>query len=271
MDLQETFPMDFIGAAQSEGKPAIIYISSDEEDHMGCISSGSISDFESEPDEATEEIRVMARCIERQLADPIPYLTPDSSGKHKRDATPRPNRPPFPTFTQRYFNIGNGNDPLACDDRVKSNHPKNVCRNLVPQVDTPLSPPEKDRRPQCSYNTFSSPSPSMANSMETIAGHFDGMALTESSPMIGYSDCVVCGKPVQQIHKETVNDYLDKTLVVGETLAETQARRRAFLDAMNAGTFLLMPGGVSRAAACDGNWHSIGYNYDTLPGTLPIN
>ena len=31
MDQQETFPMDFIGAAQSEGEPAIIYISSDDE------------------------------------------------------------------------------------------------------------------------------------------------------------------------------------------------------------------------------------------------
>ena len=81
MDLQETFPMDFIGAAQSEGKPAIIYISSDEEDHMDCISSGSMSDFESELDEETEEIRVMARCIKRQLADPIPIPTPGISGK----------------------------------------------------------------------------------------------------------------------------------------------------------------------------------------------
>ena len=75
----------------------------------------------------------------------------------------------------------------------------------------------------------------------------------------------------QQIQEETVNEYLDRTVSVGETLAETQARRRAFLDGMNAGAFLLMPGGVSRAAACDGNWYSIGYNYNTLPGTLPMN
>ena len=251
--------MDFIDAAESESEPAIIYISSDGEDNMDCISSGSISDFESEPGEETEEIRVMARCIERQLADPIPITTPGPSGK-KRDATPRPNRSPFPTFSQRYFNIGNGNGPLACDDRVKSNHPINVCRNLVPQVDTPLSPPEKDRRSQCSYNAFSSPSPSMTNSMETIASHFDGMALAESSPMIGFSDCVVCGKPAQQIQMEIVNNYLDKTVVVGETLAETQARGRAFLDGMNAGTFLLKPGecrGLPPAMA-------IGMHLDTI-------
>ena len=40
MDLQETSPMDFIGAAQSEGEPAIIYLYSDKKDQMDCISSG---------------------------------------------------------------------------------------------------------------------------------------------------------------------------------------------------------------------------------------
>ena len=55
-----------------------------------------------------------------------------------------------------------------------------------------------------------------------------------------------------QIQEETVNDYLDKTVMVGETLAETQARRRAFLDGMNAGTFLLMPGGG--VAGCRLRW-----------------
>ena len=107
--------------------------------------------------------------------------------------------------------------------------------------------------------------------MEAVTSHFDGVALVELPPLLGCSDCIICGKPVRQSQEETVNDYLDKTVMVGETLAETQARRRAFLDGMNAGTFLLMPEGVSRAAACDGNWYSIGYNYDTLPGTLPMN
>ena len=68
------------------------------------------------------------------------------------------------------------------------------------------------------------------------------MALAETPGPQGCSDCVTCGKPVQQIQEETVTDYLDKTVVVGETLAETEARRRAFIDGMTAGTFLLMHG-----------------------------
>ena len=107
--------------------------------------------------------------------------------------------------------------------------------------------------------------------MEAVASRFDGMAMVESPPLLGCSDCIICGKPVRQIQEETVNDYLDKTVMLGDTLAETQARRRVFLDGMNAGTFLLMSGGVSRAAACDGNWYSIGYTYDLLSGTLPMN
>ena len=141
MDLGETFPSDFIGAAQPEGQRAIIYISSDEDERLDCVSSGSTSDLASESDEETEKIRFMARCIERQTDDPIPIPSAGASDMQKRGSTPRPKRPPCPTFSQRYFNLGNGNGPLACDDRVRNNHPINVCQNLVPQVDSPLCPP----------------------------------------------------------------------------------------------------------------------------------
>ena len=184
--------------------------------------------------------------------------------------TPRPNVPPFATFGEKYFDPALGNGPVSRDGRVKSNHPINLCRSLVPQVDTPLFPPEKDRKPQNPYDTLSSSSSSVATSMEAITSHFDGTALVESPPLRGCSDCIICGKPVRQVQEQTVNDYLDKTVMVGENHAETQARRRAFLDGMNAGTFLLMPGGVSRAASCDRNWYSIEYNYDTLHGSLPM-
>ena len=58
-----------------------------------------------------------------------------------------------------------------------------------------------------------------------------GTALAENSAQPNNSDCVICGKWVQQIPNETVNEYLDRTVVLGETLPETEARR-AFLDGM---------------------------------------
>ena len=264
--------MDFIDAAQSEEEPAIIYLSSEEDDQMHCISSDSVDDLVSSSDEEREEIQLMARSVERQLADPIPIPVAGPSDSQTRCPTPRPNpgRPPFPTFSPRCFNLGNGNGPLAWDHRVRNNHPINVCRNLVPQLDTPLSPPAADKGPD---NGASSPSYSYSNetvTVDSISNHFRGMALSEESMLVNYSDCVVCGKTGSQIQSEAVNDYLSRTVVSGETLAERATWKRAFLDGMSAGTFLLMPGGVSQAASCDGNWYSIAYNhYNTLPGTIP--
>ena len=40
-DLFETFSRDFVGAAQSEGDPANIYLSSDDDDHMDCAAKSS--------------------------------------------------------------------------------------------------------------------------------------------------------------------------------------------------------------------------------------
>ena len=183
------------------------------------------------------------------MVDLIPIPISAACSSQKRPVTPSPNLPPFPTFGEKYFDLALGNGPVSRNSRVKANHPIKLCRNLVPQMDTPLSPPEKDRGPQYLYSTPSCSLSSIATSMEAVTSHFDGMTLAESPSLHGCSDCIICGKPVQQIQEETVNDYLDETVMVGESLAETQARRRAFLDWMNAGTFLLMPGGVSRAVA----------------------
>ena len=69
-----------------------------------------------------------------------------------------------------------------------------------------------------------------------------------------------------------VNDYLDKTVVLGASLAETERRKRAFLDGMSPGTFLLKPVGVSQVAACHGIWYTIDYDYcRALPGVIPLN
>ena len=269
-DLSETFPTDFAGAAKSEGEPTIICISSDEED-MEILSTCSVDDLYLSSEDETEEVRLMAKCIQRQLTEAIAIPANAACSSQKRPVTPRPNVPPFPTFGEKYFDLALGNGPVSQDGRVKSNHPINLCRNLVPQVDTLLSPPEKDRGPQYPYDILSSSSSSVATSMEAVTVILPRNGFDSVTSLLDYSYCIICGKPVNQTQEETVNGYLDKTVMVGETLAETHARKRAFLVGMNAGTFLLMPGGVSRAAACDGNWYSIGYNYDTLLGTLPIN
>ena len=57
------------------------------------------------------------------------------------------------------------------------------------------------------------------------------------------------------------NSNICRPVVVGETTEQTEAKERAFMDGMYVRTLLLMPGGVSLAANCDGNWNSISCNY----------
>ena len=256
-DFSETFPMDFLGAAQSEGAPAIKCISRDEDEEMDSFDGDSVDDVYVSSEEETLDIEIMARCIEWQLTEPIAIPNAETTGTQARCGTPKPDLQSFPTFTQEFFNLGMGNGPIGRDDRIKPNHPINICRDPRPNIDTPMSPPPEDRGPayeqdipSCSYSASST-------SVETVANHFNDMTVSGNAGLLGCSDCVACGKPVQQIQDEAVNDYPNKTVVPGETLAETERRKRAFLDGMAAGTFLLMPGGVSQAAACDGNWYTV--------------
>ena len=95
--MSETFPMDSQGAVQSDG--TVIYISSNEEDAMDCLSVSSVLDVLSSSNEGSEEIAKMPRCPERQLADPI--LIPVPSEKDgERMETPRLTLPLYLTFNQ---------------------------------------------------------------------------------------------------------------------------------------------------------------------------
>ena len=239
---------------------------------MDCKSFSSFYDFLSSSEDESEEVSMMSLHVEAQILEPIAIHDALPSTSRKFNEPRRPNMPPFPTFDQTYFSLGKGNVPLKADGRIKRNHPINLCRNLIPQVDTPLSPPDEDRGQYYPVSTSSSVYASDAPTVESKASHFNDLELGGNLARTAYSDCVICGKPTAQIREEAVNDYLDKTVNVGETLAETQARKRAFLDGMTAGTFLLMPEGVSRAAACDGNYYTISYScYQELPRTLPLN
>ena len=50
-------------------------LSRDEDDHMDCVSGGSVGDVLSSSDEDSEEIELMSKCNEKELDDPIPIPT----------------------------------------------------------------------------------------------------------------------------------------------------------------------------------------------------
>ena len=205
-DFSETFLMDFLGAAQSEGAPAIICITSDEDEEMTSFDGDSVDDVYASSEEEMLDIEIMARCIERQMAEPIAIPNAGTAVTQGRCGTPKPDLPPFPTFTQQFFNLGMGNGPIGRDDRIRPNHPINICRDLQPKIGTPISPPPEERRPVCGQDIPSCSFTSSSTSVETVANHFNNMSVSGNASLLGCSDCVVCGKPVQQIQDEAVND-----------------------------------------------------------------
>ena len=92
--------------------------------------------------------------------------------------------------------------------------------------------------------------------------HITGVAVTSSGICGNYNfvsrgDCMICGKSFATIKEEITFDYLERTHQVGESHAERLRRRNAFEAGMNAGSFILVPGGVSQTAACDGTRYEV--------------
>ena len=280
------YPEDFQGAAPEDHD--VIVISSDEDEPMDNLSLTSEFDlqFSSEDEEEDEEINLMAKCVEMEMSAPIPIPGTSCVVKTNEEAVPAglPGHEmrtssimPRLLFDPSFFSLGKGNGPIFRDDRIRDGHPITLCRNLVPMVDTPMSAPPQDREPAqefcpimyCDTHGYQHQRPQQ--NMDLITKHFQGMELAGTNSLSGYSDCVICGKSVEQIKDEVVIDYMHRTAIPNETPQQFNARRMAFLEGMEIGTFLLLPGGVSQAAACDGNFYTIDASrQNALPGTFPL-
>ena len=278
--MAQRFPSDFQGAAP-EGID-IICLSSDEEEEICDLSMTSVLDLQlsSEDEEIDDEIMMMAQCVEMELSSPIPIPGPSYTLRTRSEA-PQYNLPRYgtfgtssairPTLDQSFFSLGKGNGPIRRDDRVRNNHPIKLCREIIPTVDTPMSPPPEEKGPIYDSNSADRQGDTTQQSLDTVTNHFQGMGIETHNPMASYSDCVICGKSTVQIQNEAVTDYLRKTATLGESANQLEARKRAFIEGMQVGTFLLLPGGVSQAAACDGNVYTIDHTRPiALPGTLPL-
>ena len=74
-----------------------------------------------------------------------------------------------------------------------------------------------------------------------------------------FTNCMICGKLYEQIAGEIVIDFIHNTDYPGEPYYVKEARRRAFIEGMHAGPYVLIPRGLSRAAACDDNVYGVRY------------
>ena len=277
--MADRYPQDFCGAAPRTIE--LVYLSSGEEEEMDTLSTTSVMDLQllSEDEEYDDEILMMSQCVEMQLSKPIPVPGPSTPKTDRPSLLDKPSgcrkpnlaHSPSPVPDQSFFSLGKGKGPIRRDDRIRNNHPIKLCSGLIPLVDTPMSPPPEERGPSSSFFDNYAEQPDSQQSLDGITNHFQGMGLSGSGPLVNYSDCVICGKSTMQIQQEAVSDYLVKTAIPEETTLQVEARRSAFIEGMQVGTFLLLPGGASQAAACDGNLYTIDHSLPiALPGTLPI-
>ena len=152
------------------------------------------------------------------------------------------------------------------------------CSQLEPIPYSPLSPPLIDQGPSSSqrYPGWTL-SPEGDNEWVTNQ-HITGLAISTNklcgeTSYVQHADCTVCGKPYAMIQEEMTLGYLEKTHEPGETYAQRIRRRDAFEAGMRAASVILVPGGVSQEAACDGVFYQIPAGNSAPnppPGVLPI-
>ena len=257
----------------------LVIISSDDEEMSDGVSVISTDDEEM----VDVETQMMALNVEAQMAEPK-----DIPQRRMTMGHYDPNAPS--NSVQYYLNMleptssrdlrlpeGRPNTP----ESFATVRPINNCSNLLPFIESPQSPPDFERgfMNESLDDLAATPTnSSVAQIPVLLMTHVGNLpqetAQTNNGAAHGYfTDCLVCGKPYEQITDELVIDYIHKTEYPGESAVNKEARRLAYLEGMKAGTFLLIPRGLSQAAACDGNVYSIPQGAmitRALPNTLPL-
>ena len=148
-----------------------------------------------------------------------------------------------------------GSPPSTYTGLQPQQHPIAQCSQIDPVSYSPMSPPLVDQFPN--YAPRDNECEVQAEPQCARNQHITGLGISASGLCgqpndVLYSGCVVCGKSFQAIKEEVTLGYLESTHLPGETYEQRQSRRRAFEAGMKAGSFIVIPLGVSEAAACDG-------------------
>ena len=171
-----------------------------------------------------------------------------------------------------------GNPPQQTYKEEDPRHKMAQCKELEPIHYSPLSPPLHEQGPSAAEYYGEYPEEQGQESEWIRNPHISGMTISArgicgTPNLIQYGGCAVCGKSYATIQEEITLGYLEKTHIPEENYVQRVRRRNAFQAGMRAGSVILVPGGVSQAAACDGNYYQIP-SVDDLsnppPGVLPI-
>ena len=218
----------------------------------------------------------MIASVERQISSPMliagRIMTTADDEPSTSYATPRKtNRPAIlqtPKLDRKYFDEERCYAPSKRDSRIRNRHPIELCSTLQPIADSPLSPPPHERGPYHHTPEVQA----VPNVMQTVGSHIQNSKQFDKIDTTQFTGCLICGKSIQAIKEQSLQDFLKVTTVPGEPEETTKIRAQSFIAGMGAGTFLFVPPAVSQAAACDGVQYSLGTQGGrAAPGTLPIN
>ena len=125
-----------------------------------------------------------------------------------------------------------------------NNCPVSQCPNLVPLVNTPLSPPLSEQGP--SYGRYGYAGPSVTDFAAPVNSQIQGISVRieancgePNAPV--YGDCIVSGRSYEQIRETAVLTHFESISRRDQSYHERQRRRDAYLAGMNQRTVLFVP------------------------------
>ena len=123
------------------------------------------------------------------LAVDIPHQQKSTSHSHYDTPSTSAAMTAEGKFPIQYFDLDYGKGPQERSYNQRNGHPIELCRNLVPQRDTPLSPPYADRIvPSENFTSVATDGSSSGNSLEEVLSHFKKMDVKETTRP-ACSDC----------------------------------------------------------------------------------
>ena len=134
-----------------------------------------------------------------------------------------------------------------------NNHPITQCSQINPVRHMPWSPPLEEQRPTNELDSQQCGNDNVDSWYRNA--HITGLGISVSGTCglpneKFHSGCVVCGKSYADIKKKITLGYLLRERhIAGETYEQRIARRDVFPAGMKARSFILVPRGVSQAAA----------------------
>ena len=120
-----------------------------------------------------------------------------------------------------------------------------LCRTLLPVLESPMSPPEHERGP--SLDTL------LIQSVEAgfhASYHFQNTRPYQKVSEVRYTGCMVCGRSVDAINEEKVDLYMQLYTPRNEPEQVMRLKKEAYENGLNAGSFLFLATAVSQAATC---------------------